>query len=408
MKKRLKRKYAKLLIKQGVNIQKGQQLNISADVEAAEFVALLAEEAYRAGAGNVRVDWSMTQLTKLAYRHRTTRSLCNIPDWQVERAKNDAEILPARIALLCQDPDALKGANPEKVAKASIALSKKIKPYRDAMDNKHQWLVCAIPGKDWAKKMFPNDRTSVAVEKLWDAILKTVLCDEESDAIAAWDNKNNNFREKCEWLNAQQFDYLHYVSKNGTDFKCELMKESVWCGGGEYTLSGVFYNPNMPTEEIFTTPKKGACSGRLVSTMPLSVRGTLIENFYIDFENGKAVAWNAEKGNEALTKLIGTDEGAAMLGELALVPKDSAIAESGLLYYNTLFDENASCHVALGMGYTGCVKGFENMTPDELHELGVNDSMIHVDFMVGADDMCITGYKDGKATPIFVDGKWEA
>lgn len=406
MKKSLKRKYAKLLVKQGVNIQKGQQLNISADVEAAEFVAMLAEEAYRAGAGEVRVDWSMTDLTKLAYRHQSVKRLCEVPDWFVEKAKHDSEILPARIALLCQDPDGLACVNQDKLAKASIAVSKKIKPYREAMENKHQWLVCAIPGKSWAKKMFPNDRTSVAVEKLWEAILATVNCNEETDCIAAWDKKNNDFKAKCDWLNEKQFDYLHYTSKNGTDFKCELMKESVWCGGGENTLGGVFFNPNMPTEEIFTTPKKGCCNGRLVSTMPLSERGTLIDNFYIDFENGKAVAWHAEKGEEALGKLITTDEGSAMLGELALVPKNSPIAESGLLYYNTLFDENASCHVAIGMGYSSCVKGFENMTLDELRELGVNDSMIHVDFMIGADDMCITGYKDGVATPIFVDGKW--
>ena len=406
MKKSLQRKYAKLLIKQGVNIQKGQQLNIMTDVEAADFVAILAEEAYRAGAGNVRVDWSSTQLTKLAYRHRTVRSLCDIPNWSVEKAKHDSEILPARIRLICEDPDALASVNQEKVAKASIAASKVMKPYRDAMDNKHQWLVCAIPGKAWAKKVFPNDRTSVAVEKLWKAILDTVMCHEETDCIAAWDKKNNDFKAKCDWLNAQQFDYLEYRSSNGTNFTCELMKESVWCGGGENTLGGVYYNPNMPTEEIFTTPKKGKCNGRLVSTMPLSVRGSLVENFYIDFEDGKAVSWHAEKGEEALTKLINTDEGAHMLGELALVPKNSPICESGILYYNTLFDENASCHVAIGMGYTGCVKGFENKTLDELHEMGVNDSMIHVDFMIGADDMNITGYKDGKATPIFVDGKW--
>ena len=338
MKKSLQRKYAKLLVKQGINVQKGQQVNISADVESAEFVAILAEEAYRAGAGEVRVDWTMTQLTKLAYRHQSVKKLCEVPDWYVERAKHDSEILPARIALLSQDPDGLASVNQDKLAKASIAISRKIKPYRDAMDNKHQWLVCAIPGKAWAKKMFPNDRTSVAVEKLWEAILSTVECGEENDCIEAWDIKNENFRAKCEWLNAQQFDYLHYKSANGTDFKCELMKESVWCGGGEYTLSGVFYNPNMPTEEIFTTPMKGKCSGRLVSAMPLSVRGTLIENFYIDFEDGRAVAWHAEKGEEALGKIITTDEGSRMLGELALVPKDSAIAESGLLYYNTLFD----------------------------------------------------------------------
>ena len=406
MKKSLMRKYARLLVKSGVNIQKGQQLNIITDVEAADFVNILAEEAYRAGAGKVQVDWSSTELTKLAYRHRTVRSLCEVPDWQVEKAKHESEILPARIRLICEDPDGLRKVNADKLQKANIAASKLLKPYRDAMDNKHQWLVCAIPGKAWAKKMFPSDRTSVAVEKLWDAILKTVLCDENNDPIEAWNKKNDSFREKCEWLNKMNFDYLHFKSANGTDFKCELMKESVWCGGGETTLNGVYFNPNMPTEEIFTTPMKGKCEGRLVSAMPLSVRGTLIENFYIDFKDGRAVEWHAEKGEEALGKIITTDEGSRMLGELALVPKDSPIAESGLIYYNTLFDENASCHVALGMGYSNCVKGFENMTADELHELGVNDSMIHVDFMVGSKDFAVTGYKDGVATPIFIDGKW--
>ena len=406
MKKSLMRKYARLLVKSGVNIQKGQQLNIITDVEAADFVNILAEEAYRAGAGKVQVDWSSTELTKLAYRHRTVRSLCEVPDWQVEKAKHESEILPARIRLICEDPDGLRKVNADKLQKANSAASKLLKPYRDAMDNKHQWLVCAIPGKAWAKKMFPSDRTSVAVEKLWDAILKTVLCDENNDPIEAWNKKNDSFREKCEWLNKMNFDYLHFKSANGTDFKCELMKESVWCGGGETTLNGVYFNPNMPTEEIFTTPMKGKCEGRLVSAMPLSVRGTLIENFYIDFKDGRAVEWHAEKGEEALGKIITTDEGSRMLGELALVPKDSPIAESGLIYYNTLFDENASCHVALGMGYSNCVKGFENMTADELHELGVNDSMIHVDFMVGSKDFAVTGYKDGVATPIFIDGKW--
>ena len=400
------RKYAKLLIKQGINIQKGQQLNINAEIESAEFVAMLAEEAYRAGAGNVRVDWNYLPLTKLAYRHRTVKSLTNIPGWEIEKAKYDSELLPARLFVLSEDPDGLASCNAQKMQKASIARSKAVKKYRDAMDNKHQWLICAIPGKAWAKKVFPNDRTSVAIEKLWKAILNTVSCTEDNDAIAAWEKKNNDFRARAEWLNAQNFDYLHYKSSNGTDFKCELMKESVWCGGGEYTLSGVYFNPNMPTEEIFTTPMKGKCEGRLVSTMPLSARGTLIENFYIDFKDGKAVSWSAEKGEETLGNLLTTDEGAGMLGELALVPTNSPIAESGLLFYNTLFDENASCHVAIGAGFSGCIKGFENMSMDEMKALGMNDSMIHVDFMIGADDLCITGYKDGVATPIFVDGKW--
>lgn len=406
MKKSIQKKYAELLVKRGVNIRKGQQLIINADVEVADFVTILTAAAYKAGAGKVTVEWSSQDLQKLTYRHQTLKRLCEIPDWQIEKAKYTAEKLPAMIHILSQDPDGLSGVNQEKLAKASMVRTLAVKPYRDAMDNKYQWLVCAVPGKAWAKKMFPNVPVSKAKEMLWEAILKTVLVDEETDALAAWDRKNENFKEKCDLLNRHAFDKLHYVSSNGTDFECSLMKEGVWCGGGENTLSGTYFNPNMPTEEIFTSPKKGCCSGRLVSTMPLSVRGTLIENFYIDFENGKAVRWHAEKGEEALAKIIQADEGSCMLGELALVPVDSPISNSGLLYYNTLFDENASCHVALGMGFSGCVRGYENMTPDEIHNLGVNDSMLHVDFMIGAKDMTITGIKDGKETVIFRNGNW--
>ncbi len=406
MKKSLIKQYAKLLIKQGVNLQKKQSLIILADVKAYEFAELLAEAAYKAGASDVRIDWSDINISKMGYRYRTKKSLCTVPEWERMKASEDAVNLPARIRLICEDPDAFANVNAEKVSEASIARAKVLKPYRDEMENKHQWLVCAVPGKAWAKKVFPNDRASTAIEKLWAAILKTVSCDGTQDPIKAWEDKNQSFQAKCEYLNSKNFDYLHYTSRNGTDFKCYLMPRSLWCGGGEYTLSNVYFNPNMPTEEIFTTPLKGKCSGKLVSTMPLSVRGTLIENFEIDFRDGKAVSWKAEKGEEALGKLIETDEGSAMLGELALVPKNSPIAESGLLYYNTLFDENASCHVALGMGYSSCVFGFETMSQKELYELGVNDSVIHVDFMIGADDLSVTGYKDGIATPVFVNGTW--
>ncbi len=406
MKKSLIKRYAKLLIQQGVNLQKKQPLIILADVEAYEFVELLADAAYKAGASQVRVDWSDINISKMGYRSRTKKSLCTVPEWERMKASEDAINLPARIRLICEDPDAFASVDADKVSAASIARGKVLKPYRDQMENKHQWLVCAVPGKAWAKKMFPNDRVGTAVEKLWEAILKTVGCDGTEDPNLVWERKNASFQAKCDYLNRKNFDYLHYTSRNGTDFKCELMPQSIWCGGGEYTLSKVFFNPNMPTEEIFTTPAKGKCSGKLVSTMPLSVRGTLIENFEIDFRNGKAVSWKAEKGEEALTKLIETDEGSGMLGELALVPKDSPIAESGLLYYNTLFDENASCHVALGMGYSNCVFGYEFRTMEELQKMGVNDSVIHVDFMIGADDLSITGYKDGVPTPVFVNGTW--
>lgn len=404
MKKSLIKKYAELLVRRGVNLQKGQTLRIVSDVEAADFVKILVEQGYRAGASNVYVDWSCQEITRLGYRHRGIKSLCDIPEWRVEKLKYESGLLPAAIHVDCEDPDGLRGINQEKLSKATIAAGKKFKPIRDEMENKYQWLVAAYPGKKWAKKMFPGERASAAVEKLWKAILDTCLVDENSDAIANWDKKNADFAARCDWLNGKKFDYLEYKSSNGTDFRCSLMPQSTWCGGGETSLPGVYFNPNMPTEEIFTTPLKGSCEGRLVSTMPLSLRGTLVENFYIDFKDGKAVSWHAEKGEEALTKLIHTDEGSCMLGELALVPKDSPISQSGLLFYNTLFDENASCHVALGMGYTSCVEGFESLTMAEMHEMGVNDSMVHVDFMIGAEDLCITGYKNGRATPIFVNG----
>ena len=406
MKKTLIRKYARLLVRSGVNLQKGQTLRIVSDVEAADFVKLLVEEGYRAGAANVYVDWSCAEVTKQGYRHRGVRSLCNIPEWRVEKLKYESELLPAAIHIDCEDPDMLRGINQNKLRKSSVAAGKKFKAIRDGMENKYQWLVAAYPGRKWAKKMFPGERASAAAEKLWEAILKTCLVDENNDAVAAWDKKNADFAARCAWLNAQKFDYLEYKSSNGTDFRCRLMPQSKWCGGGDTTLSGVYFNPNMPTEEIFTTPLAGKCEGRLVSTMPLSLRGTLVENFYIDFKDGKAVAWHAEKGEAALENLIKTDEGSCMLGELALVPCDSPINQSGLLFYNTLFDENASCHVALGAGYTSCFEGFESLTQEEMYKAGVNDSIVHVDFMVGAPDLCITGHKNGKAVPVFVNGRF--
>lgn len=212
--------------------------------------------------------------------------------------------------------------------------------------------------------------------------------------------------EKCEKLNAYRFEYLEYKNSLGTDFRCTLMPKSLWCAGGEKTLGGTFFNPNMPTEEVFTTPWKGKCDGKLVSSMPLSRQGTLIDGFWIEYKDGKAVNWDAETGKDALDALMQTDEGALMLGELALVPYDSPISNQKILYYNTLFDENASCHVAVGSGYSNCVEGFETMTKEELDDLGVNDSQVHVDFMIGTPDMSIVGWKDGKATPIFENGNW--
>ncbi len=400
------RKYARLTVRKGVNVQKGQEVVIYISVDQAEFGKYLADEAYRAGAKRVSFEWSYQPETLLKYRHESVRTLSEVPAWVEAKQQYTVDRLPCQIHVLSDDPDGLKAINAAKMQKVRFARMSVLKKYRDAMDNKYQWTVVAVPSKAWAKKIFPKDTPSRAVEKLWKAIFEAVRVDADNDPAEAWDKHNANFAGKADFLNAHRFDYITYKSSNGTDFKCELIPEGIWCGGGETTLSGVYFNPNMPTEEIFTSPRAGKCSGRLVATKPLSYMGTLIDDFYIDFVDGKAVNWDAKQGKEQLTSIITTDANSCMLGELALVPQNSPINNQGILYYNTLFDENASCHVALGRGFSGCIENFEKYSAQEIRDMGVNDSQTHVDFMIGAPDMQITGYKDGVATPIFVDGEW--
>lgn len=407
MNKTMLRKYAKLIVKVGANVQKGQGVVISVAVDQHEFATYLIDEAYKAGAKWVSVEWLHQPATKLAYRHETLTTLSKVPKWKEERMQYWVDENPCRIFILSEDPDGLKGVNVAKMQKARIAQMKVLKPYRDAMENKYQWTIAAVPSPKWAKKVFPGERTSVAMKKLWDAILATVHVTADNDPVAAWEAHNQNFKEKCEKLNGYQLASLHYESANGTNFTVGLIDDAEWMGGGETALNGNFFNPNLPTEEIFTSPMKGKAEGTVVSTKPLSYQGQLIENFSFVFENGKVVSCKAEKGQDALEKMIGMDEGAAYLGEVALIPYDSPISNSGILFYETLFDENASCHLAVGSGFTNVLKGFETMSKEETIEKGINDSNIHVDFMIGAPDLCITGYtKDGARVEIFKDGNW--
>jgi len=406
MTKTVMKKYASLIARVGANVQKGQVVQVNAAVDQAEFAALVAEECYKAGASRVDMEWRYQPITKMTYKYRTLKSLSTVPVWREEKLKQMVEEIPCRIYIESEDPDGLRGINREKMQKSRMATYPITKKYSDALENKDQWVIAAVPSYEWAKKVFPGEKKNRAYEMLWEAILKTVHVSKDNDPVAEWQKHNDNFRARCQWLNEQKFDYLEYKSANGTDFRASLIPEGRWCGGGETSLQNIYFNPNMPTEEIFTTPKKGMAEGKLVSTKPLSYQGQLIENFYIVFKDGKAVEWDAETGRDNLDKMLSMDEGAAYLGELALVPKDSPISESRILFYNTLFDENASCHVALGRGFMDCIDDFQNRTQEECHALGVNDSMIHVDFMIGADDLTITGYKDGKATPIFVNGTW--
>ncbi len=408
MKKTLVRKYAKLIAKVGANVKKGQPVLIYISADQHDFAAMLAEECYRLGASYVRIEWSYLPVSKLAYRWQSLARLSEVPVWQEEKYKLMAEEFPCRIHIVSDDPDGLRGVNVDKMQKASRAVSKVFKPYRDAIESKHQWTIAALPSEAWAKKVFPELKKQQAVEALWKAILDAVFVrdDPDCDPVLEWYRHNEDLRQRCEWLNKKKFEYLTYKSSNGTDFRCDLIPEGIWCGGGETTQKGIYFNPNMPTEEIFTSPKAGACEGTLVSTKPLSYRGNLINGFSIRFEKGRAVEWHAEEGEELLGNIIKTDEGSSMLGELALIPCSSPISRSGILYYETLFDENASCHVALGTGFPDCVEGHGERTLEECRALGINNSLVHVDFMIGAPDMEITGWKKGRATPVFRNGEW--
>lgn len=273
------------------------------------------------------------------------------------------------------------------------------------MENAYQWCIAAVPGEAWAKKVFPGVKKNRAIEMLWEAILYTSRVDE--DPVAAWDAHNRDLAAHCEKLNALGIRELEYKAKNGTDFRVGLMDNGIFMAGGEYTLSGVYYNPNIPSEEVFTTPKRGVAEGIVYASRPLSYNGKLIENFSVRFEGGKAVEVHAEKNEDLLREMIAMDEGAAYLGECALVPYASPIRESGILFYNTLFDENAACHLALGRGFNNCVRDYEKYTFDEIKAMGVNDSIIHVDFMIGTEDLDITAVTaDGSRVAIFKNGNW--
>ncbi|MBE6746640.1 MAG: aminopeptidase [Ruminococcaceae bacterium] len=407
MKKTLLRKYAKLIAVKGINVQKGQDVIVTADLDQPEFVKMVVEECYRAGAGKVTVDWDYQPLTKLHIRHRSVKTLSTVEKWEEEKFQYYVDKLPCRIYLISEDPDGLNGINQTKMAKGQQARYKVLKPYRDKIEGKYQWCIAAVPGKAWAKKVFPELKVSQAVEKLWQTILYTSRVDEEKDAVENWISHNTDVHSKCDYLNSLGIEELEYSASNGTNLRVGLIPGSQFCGGSEKTLGGVEYNPNIPSEECFISPMKGKAEGIVYSSKPLSYQGQLIENFNIRFEDGKAVEYHAEKNEELLGKLITMDENAAYLGECALVPYDSPISNSGILFYNTLFDENAACHLALGRGFIESIKNYPDYTLEQIQEMGVNDSMVHEDFMIGTPDLSIIAHcRDGKSVQIFKDGNW--
>ena len=407
MKKTILRQYAKLIARVGANVQKGQDVLIYAGLDQPEFVELLVDECYKAKARQVTVEWSYQPLAKLHYRHMKLKDLGSVADWQLARLQHHCDTIPARIHLTSSDPDGLKGINMGKMAKARQMSYPITKPYSEQLDGKQQWCIAAVPGKAWAKKVFPGERTSVAVEKLWQAILSTSRVAEGKDAIQAWNEHNADMKARCDYLNSLGIEKLHYTAANGTDLTVGMISEAIFCGGGETAKSGVYFNPNIPTEECFISPMKGQAEGIVYSTKPLSYQGQLIENFWMRFEGGKAVEVGAEKGEELLKQMVSMDEGAGYLGECALVPQTSPINQTDLLFYNTLFDENAVCHLAVGRGFNDTIRDCHNKTNDECKALGINDSMIHVDFMIGCDSMNIDAVcEGGKIVPIFRNGNW--
>ena len=405
MKKSVLRAYARLIAESGVNVQKGQEVFITAGLDQPEFVAMVVEECYRRKAKKVVVDWNYQPLTRLHVRHQSLTTMSTLDNYEEARWQHYVDTIPCRIYLESDDPDGLRGVNQEKMAKAQQKKYPIIKGYRDQIEKKYQWCIAAVPGVKWAKKLFPELRASQAVEKLWEAILHTSRVDD--DPVAAWDAHNKDLKARCDYLNGLGIRELQYRASNGTDLRVGMIPEAQFCGGGETSLQGIFFNPNIPTEECFISPKRGVAEGIVYSSKPLSYQGQLIDRFWIRFREGKAAEWGAEENEALLTKLITMDEGSAYLGECALVPFNSPINETGILFYNTLFDENACCHLALGMGFADTIRDFEHKTLDECRALGVNDSMIHEDFMIGTADLSIDALcEDGRTVPLFRNGTW--
>ena len=400
------RRYAKLIARVGANVRRGQEVIIAAGLDQPEFIKMLFDECYRAGAKKVSVDWSYLPLTASSVKYCDEEVLGELDSWQLEKWEHQVRVLPCKIYILSDDPDGLSGIDQGKYSRAMASRSRKIKPIRDKMENKYQWCIAAVPGKEWAKKVFPNERTAVAIEKLWEAILDASRVTD--NPIEAWREHNESLAKKCEYLNSLGIKKLHYTAKNGTDLTLGLIPEAQFMAGGEYTEgSKIYFNPNIPTEEIFTSPMKGECEGIVYSSRPLSYGGQLIDEFWLKFEGGKVVDLGAKMNEEMLRELVGMDEGAAYLGEVALVPYSSPIRKSEILFYNTLFDENAACHLALGRVFTNTLLGYENMTEEEAHELGVNDSIVHEDFMIGTADLTITAtLSDGGKAVIFKNGEF--
>lgn len=415
------KEYARLIVCMGINVQPGQEVVIRCPVEHYEFARLLIEESYAAGAAEVIMQWGDNVDARLLYENASDQVLSTVPQWKAESYNYYAKRGAGFLSISGNDPESFKGVDPKKMQLRSVAMDKAVEDYNKLlMASQVPWTVAAVPQKQWAKKVFPGCSEEEAMQRLWEKILQAVRIggpdDEQGDGqdtestqdpVRAWRGHDAFLKEKCRMLNDYAFTKLHYKNSLGTDFTVGLVKNHIWEGGSETAGTGVVFEANMPTEEIFTMPDKNVAEGTLVGALPLSFRGSLIKNFTLTFHQGRVVDYSAEEGLESLKTLLESDEGSRRLGEVALVPYSSPISRMKTLFYNTLFDENASCHFALGECYPTTVKGGAKMSEEELSAIGGNSSMNHVDFMVGTEDLTITGIKEnGEEVVLFDKGDW--
>ena len=400
-------KYAKLAVKKGVNLQKDQVLLVNSPIECVDFARAIAKVGYEEGAKEVVVHYGDQTIQRLKLEHATIDTLKNVPNWVSESYNSYAREGCCVISISASDPDAYKGIPMEKISEFQKSRQLALKEYYNySMSNKIRWTVVSVPTEAWASKVFKNSNSKEAVDKLWDVIFDVVRLNND-DPIKAWDEHNANINKNLDFLNNHKFKKLHYKNSQGTDLTIELPEEHIWLGGAEKCNSGIEFNANMPTEEVFTLPKRNGVNGTVTSSKPLSYGGNLINNFSLTFKDGKVIDFKAEEGYDALKELLESDEGAKYLGEVALVPYDSPISNSNIIFYNTLFDENAACHLAFGRAYPTCIVNGDSLTSEELLDKGANDSIIHVDFMIGTKDLDITGYtSEDKEIKIFTNGNW--
>ena len=398
-------KYAQLIVEVGVNVQKGQTVVINSPVECKKFARLLVEKAYLQGASKVIMRWNDEIVTKQFYTYADDDVLKEVPDYFVTQYQYFIDKTAATISISAPTPELLKDIEPRKIQVHAKATNQRLDFYRNfLMGNGAQWCVVSYPTDEWANKVFPGDD---GFEKLLDAILIASRITEENDPVSEWQEHIRKLAMRNKALNDYNFAYLQFKNSLGTDLKIGLVDGHIWAGGGETAKNGVVFAPNIPTEEAFTMPHKDKVSGKVVATKPLNYNGKLIEDFYLIFKDGRVVEYDAKKEKDTLKNLLEVDEGSSSIGEVALIPFDSPISNTGILFYNTLFDENASCHLALGSAYSMNIKDSEKISEEELIAKGFNKSLVHVDFMFGSEDMRIVGIThEGREVLVFKNGNF--